>query len=334
MMMNNRYSRFSNPSEPDTAAPPAELGLGCWSFGDSYWRHPDIKKGPIPSPWIRKYKKIIETAIKSGITHFDTAQGYGNGISEQLTGQQLKPVRPKIIIATKTYYRPPETIRKGVEISLKRLQTDYIDIFYLHWPKPGRDLRPHMEALESERREGRIRHIGVSNFHPVQIRPLLEAGQVDYCQFGYSLLWRAPEKSLVPFCLRNGIKMVSYSSLAQGVLGHDPTWLRHLPRSDPRKKLLIAGPEVLPRIEEAIAGLNKEASALGVSPAQLALGWNLSRAWFKYVLFGVRTLSQLDECVRSAHLVLPAETLRRIESITSPLAELFSEDDNIFGHRP
>lgn len=299
-----------------------------------YWRQSDPSDRISDSPLYKKYKKILHTARKIGIRHFDTAQGYGNGISEQITGQSLKVRRTGVSIATKTYYRPPDTVRKGIEKSLSRLQSDYIDIFYLHWPKPDRDLRPHIEALEAARQAGLIRHIGVSNFRPEQISPLLEAGQIDFCQFAYSLIWRTAERELVPFCREKGIRMVSYSSLAQGILAHPPGWLSSLEPSDPRKKLIPAAPHVRPRVERIVGELESLAEDLAVTIPQLSLAWNLHRRGFRYILFGARTEEQLRESYQASRISLPTKTLQQLDALTAPLAELFSEEDNIFGHRP
>ncbi|MGC9313331.1 MAG: aldo/keto reductase [Sediminispirochaetaceae bacterium] len=333
-MTDNADTHPSRTSHSPARQQPAELGLGCWSFGDSYWlqAHPEPGAGLPPS--YQKYKKIIRTAIKTGIRHFDTAQGYGNGISEQITGQALHAVRSGVTIATKTYLRPPDTMRKGIERSLRRLNTDCIDIFYLHWPKPGRDLRPHMEALESAREAGLIRHIGVSNFSPAQIRPLMEAGRVDYCQFGYSLLWRNAERELVPFCLSRGISMVSYSSLAQGLLTHPPGWLDGLPDADPRRKLTPASAAHRSQVRSVIGEVYTTARSLDTSSARLSLAWILGRGWFRYVLFGARSVEQLLDCAGAPQLSLPAEVRERLDALTAPLAELFEEEDNIFGHSP
>ncbi len=333
-MTDNADTHPSRTSMPPARQQPAEIGLGCWSFGDSYWLQAQPEPGFGPLPFSQKYKKIIRAAIKSGIRHFDTAQGYGNGISEQITGQALQAGRPDVSIATKTYYRPPDTMRKGIERSLRRLHTDYIDIFYLHWPKPGRDLRPHIEALESAREAGLIRSIGVSNFSPAGIEPLLEAGRVDYCQFGYSLLWRNAERELIPFCLNRGISMVSYSSLAQGLLAHPPGWMEELPGTDPRRKLTFSSAARRTQVQSVISGVCAAARSLGTSPARLSLAWILERGWFRYVLFGARSVEQLLDCAGAAQLSLPAEISQRLAELTAPLAELFAEEDNIFGHSP
>jgi len=312
----------------------SELGLGCWSFGDPYWMKTARNGRDITPAFHRKYKKIIRSATGFGIRHFDTAQGYGGGLSEQITGQALKQHRSSVRIASKTFLRPPETMIRGIEKSLRRMQTDYIDIFYLHWPKPGRDLRPHIEALEQARSRGLICSIGLSNFQPSQILPLMNAGRIDFCQFGYSLLWRIAEKNLIPFCLEHGIHMVSYSSLAQGFLAHDSSWSGFLPPDDPRRRLVFAAPEHSAELQRVLRKFSALAADADFPPAQLALLWNLSRGWFTYVLFGARDMKQLEECAASRSRIPGRGLIEELKILTDPLAEELAGRDNIFGHSP
>lgn len=305
-----------------------ELGLGCWAFGDNYWSVEDS------NGWRRNAIRAIQAALKAGIRHFDTAQGYGGGISEQITGQQLRKIRTTVSIASKTFNRPADTVVKGIEKSLRRLCTDYIDIFYIHWPKPGRDMRPLIEALEKTRQRGLIRAIGVSNFSAEQMEPLLSAGRIDYCQFGYSLLWRQPELNQIPFCRTHEIRIVTYSSLAQGVLAHSPEWIGALPKSDPRRKLLFLQPQVYQQVRPVLIELQRIAAELNLTAAQLALAWNLSREWNRYTLFGARTRRQVEECGRAADIRLPGETQAQMDALTAPLLQLWPATENIFGHLP
>lgn len=306
----------------------SELGLGCWAFGDTYW------SAARSTDWRSDALRAIHAALHNGIRHFDTAQGYGSGISEQLTGQQLRKLRSSLSIASKTYNRPADTVITGIEKSLRRLCTDYLDIFYIHWPKPGRDLRPLVEALEQARRKGLIRAIGVSNFSAQQIEPLLSAGTIDYCQFGYSLLWRQPELNQVPFCREYGIRMVTYSSLAQGVLAHSPEWIDELPKSDPRRRLLFLQPPIFLRIRSILQQVQATSRQLDLTPAQLALAWNLTRKWNRYTLFGARTRRQVEECSQAADIKLPEAAIEKLDALTAPLLDFWPATENIFGHVP
>lgn len=304
------------------------LGLGCWAFGGDFWKEQSH----------RESVATLREALQSGISHFDTAAAYGNGRSEQLVGQQLRRCRDTVTIATKGLYHPPEDVEAGIRKSLRRLLTDYIDIYYIHWPKPDIDLRPMMEALEEAKRHGLIRHIGVSNFSPGQIAPLLEAGEIDYCQFGYNLIWRVAEKSLVPFCGEKGIRMVTYGSLAEGLLAGEERLPSNLSEEDPRRELIPAETGFLDRTERTLRELYSVAADLGIRPAQLALMWNLSRPWAETVLFGARTPRQLRENLhvedRFHRGGLGAQTEQRLEEITSDLSRIFDEEQNIFGHQP
>jgi len=190
-----------------------------------------------------------------------------------------------------------------------------------------------MEALEKARAKGLIRRIGLSNFSPEQIAPLLEAGRVDYCQFGYNLLWRGPERRLVPFCRTHDIRVVTYGSLAQGLLAHPSVQLAER-REAGRRPLLLYRRNIFPQVVFTVYQLELLASAHGISLAQLALAWNLSRRWIDVVLFGVRDRLQLEESLEARKVLLSEELLAEVDRISSGLIDSFPSDENIFGHRP
>ncbi len=309
----------------------SRLGLGCWAFGGEYW----------PGQEQKDSIAVLRKAVEGGIRHFDSAAAYGRGKSEQLLGQRLLgPLaasrRGSFTVATKGLYHPPEHMEAGIRKSLRRLQTDYIDIYYIHWPKPDIDLRPMVEGLEDLRSRGLIRHIGLSNFSAREIRPLLEAGRIDYCQFGYNLLWRLPEHSLIPFCQKHGIRMVTYGTLAEGLLAGPEKLPSRLPPQDPRKDLVLAQPGVIEAVEESLDRFFSLAGTLEVPPARLALQWNLSRPWADTVLFGARNVRQLEENLDGIENDYGAAktTEETLEEIGRPLGTLFGEDENLFGHRP
>ena len=155
------------------------LAFGAWGISGEYWGTQEHKDSV----------RAIHKALALGVNHFDTAPVYGKGRSEQLIGQQLKKIRNDCFIASKAFYSTPEKMRKSLETSLNRLLSDYLDIFYIHWPLSGADMRPGMEMLEKIRQQGRIRAIGVSNFTIEQVKMISEAGNVDVYQGGYSVLW-------------------------------------------------------------------------------------------------------------------------------------------------
>ncbi len=305
---------------------PSKLGLGCWSFGtDPYWGeqpHTDTIK-------------TLHAALRAGITHFDTAQIYAGGRSEQVTGQQLKRVRDKVVIATKSLYRPPGAFQKALDTSLRRLCTDYIDIFYLHWPSGGRDFRPIMDVLEKNRKEGKIRWIGVSNFSLQEILPLLESGTIDFYQLGYSLLWRRGERDIIPFCRSRGIGIVTYSSLAQGVLTNSFLASGGFGTRDPRRNLVFLADPFRRSLFSFLRELQKLAEQAGCTMAQLALAWVMAQPWVSSVLTGARNRRQIEETAGALSIHVESEILEKITSLSDPLLEAWGESaDTIFSHTP
>ncbi len=299
------------------------LGLGCWSFGgDSYWgdqKHTDSIK-------------TIHAALRKGITHFDTAAVYANGRSEQVTGQQLKKLRDNVTIATKSMYHPPESFQKAIDTSLRRLCTDYVDIFYLHWPSKGKDFRPLMEILEKNREFGKIKAIGVSNFTPAEMDKLLDYGKIDYCQTGYSLLWRRAEKDIIPFCLDKGINIAAYSPLGQGILTDkfvsDPVFFP----KDPRNRLVFFKGENTGHLNRFLFRLKAISKGKRIPVNILSLAWLLNRKEVSLVIAGARTRAQLEENVKALTFSPDQDTLEQLTALSDELTSNLSKADNIFDH--
>ncbi|MDA3940069.1 MAG: aldo/keto reductase [Spirochaetia bacterium] len=303
----------------------ANLGLGCWAFGeDWYWgkqNHNDSVK-------------TIHAALRGNIKHFDTARSYSNGRSEQITGQQLKNKREGVIIATKTTWLPADSIEKYIDISLKRLCTDWIDILYIHWPKQGFDFRPMMAALEKLRSIGKIKYIGVSNFSISDMELLKDSGEIDYYQTGYSLIWRFPEKEIIPFCIDNGMKIVSYSSLAQGILTDKFDINKRFLPTDPRTKLAFFYDDSSKYIESFLRGFRDISEVEEISMSKLALYWSLTRPWMDTVLVGARNRNQIEENIDSLNIQLSPKVILEINELSDELFSKMPVRDNIFNHDP
>ena len=137
----------------------------------------------------------LEAAYRSGIRHFDTAAGYGNGRSETLLGRFLEGKRESVFLASKSHTDDLTAAASLAEVegSLRRLAVEFIDLYYIHWPRAGRDMRPVMEGLEAARAQGKIGAVGVSNFSVAQMEQVSEVGRIDVHQLGYNLLWRYAE---------------------------------------------------------------------------------------------------------------------------------------------
>lgn len=221
------------------------LGLGTWGMGG----------GMTPSHTRDKEEiEAIQYAIEKGLTHIDTAELYGAGHAEELVGEAIKSFdRKKLFIATKIspqHLFLKSQILKSAKKSLKRLKTDYIDLYLIHWPAPFAPMKKVMETFDELVKEGLVRYCGVSNF---SVRQLVDAqkytkNKIVTNQVHYSLLNREPEKALLSFCQKEGIILTAYSPLEQGRL-----------------------------IYNRFAALEKIAKKYNKTPAQVALRWLIEK---------------------------------------------------------
>lgn len=305
----------------------AQLGLGCWSFAPGYREEFSASDSV----------QTIHAAVRSGIRHFDTAQVYGKGRSEQLAGQQLRRFRRKtpreeLSLATKIFVTPnltPRGFASRFETSLNRLCTSYLDVCYIHWPIRNYDFRPLLEVLQSFREAGKLRHIGLSNFPPDMIYTLSCFCEISYVQDAYSLLWRRPEDELLPLCRSLGIRFAAYSVLAQGLLARTP-----YPPQDWRSSLVFCRPEVRSRLGELLDAYRLKVSSYGLTPAQAALLWAAAAKGVHTVLIGSRTKQQLLHLTEVYGQKLPEELEEYLEEFSLRCGELLpAEEGNIFCRR-
>lgn len=192
----------------------SEIGLGCMSLGTVF----------------NHAKKIIDSALDEGINYFDTADLYDRGVNESIVGQALKPVRDQVIIATKAGNRWNETkdgwswdpskayIKEAVKQSLKRLGTDYIDLYQLHGGTLEDPIGETIEAFEELKEEGYIRHYGISSIRPNVIREYAKKSSIVSVMMQYSILDRRPEEEALPLLHDNGISVVARGPVAKGIL--------------------------------------------------------------------------------------------------------------------
>ena len=173
----------------------SSMGIGCWSYGGGdYW-------GPQAQSDVTA---VANAALDAGINFFDTAEGYNNGRSEEALAVALKNRRHEAVIATKVSRPDPATIREHCEASLQRLQTDYVDIYMIHWPHDEIAIEESMAELTRLQDDGLIRAIGVSNFGVEQLTAALETGaSIAVNQLCYNLLSRAIEPELLPLCRKH-----------------------------------------------------------------------------------------------------------------------------------
>lgn len=304
--------------------PLSRLGLGCWAIGGADWGTQDDNDSI----------DALKAAFERGITHFDTAQVYGKGHSEQLIGRALKGIRDKVFIASKMMYTPCSKIEKSIETSLKRLQTDYLDLFYIHWPKRNADLSEMMEALEKARQKGLICGIGVSNFSIDQMKEVMQVGKIDAHQICYNLLWRWAEKDLIPFCISNKISIVSYSSIAQGILTGKFEREFEFESGDHRINTTLFDDDVWPYVYEGVEQLKQIAVEAGRPLIDLVIHWIANRPGISSILIGARNSTQVEQNISAFRGYIDISILDRLSEISDSLQHKIPNTGNIFRWYP
>jgi len=300
------------------------FGLGTWVFGGNQWGGQDDDD----------CHATLKAAVEAGVTHIDTAQAYTSGRSEELIGHLLPGFREKVFLATKTGLSLDANVGDIVNRSLERLKTDYIDLMYIHWPKKGADMRPFMEGLENEREKGRILGIGVSNFSVEQMEQVMEVGTIDAHQFCYNLVWRFPERDIMPFCREHNVAGVTYSSIAQGILtgkfGPKPTFRE----GDQRGNTVPFGPEVYPHVYAGVQEMKKIAEEVGRPLVHLAIRWVAAQPGIRSVLVGARNPDQFHNNLPSMEGEISEDVLERLTKIADGIMEHIPDVGNIFRYYP
>lgn len=268
-------------------------------------------------------KACVKTALDVGVNFIDTANIYGRGASETLLGEALAGVpRDSYVLATKLYFPMSQTdrglsaaqIRKQLDASLSRLKTDYVDLYQCHRHDPETPLEETMRALTDAVAAGKARHIGFSEWPAAAIEDALAMPGVARfvsSQPQYSLLWRKPEKDIVPLCAKNGISQIVWSPLAQGVLTGKYKPGEALPPGARAASRTMGGflqrSWLEPRVLEAVQRLKPVARDAGLSIAQFALAWVLRLDNVASAIIGASRPGQIEENAKaSGHKVDPA----------------------------
>lgn len=305
--------------------PHSQLGLGCWQFGGNAWVGQDDADS----------MKAMEAAFEQGINHLDTATGYGKGHSEELVGRFIKDKREQVFVATKVgAMADGRKYTEGIEASLKRLDTDYVDLYYIHWPKTDVDLRPTMEALEKAREQGKVRAIGVSNFSPEQMDQISEVGTINAHQLCYNLVWRYDENDVIPYCREHEIAMVTYSSIAQGILTGKFPREPKFEEGDVRASTIHFDPEVWPKVYEGVEQLKAVAERAGRPLVDLAIRWVAAQPGVANVLVGVRNDKQLRQNVEAMSGEVSDDVLAELTRISDQIVSEIPDVGNIFRYYP
>jgi aryl-alcohol dehydrogenase-like predicted oxidoreductase len=323
-------------TQPDTA--PVKIGLsekqhspmgfGGWSFGPDQWSGKEDEN----------LLAAMESALENGITHFDTASGYGRGHSERLVGRFMASKRREQIFLASKYDASEisaQDMLRAVDASLSRLQTDMIDLYYIHWPRSGKDMRPWMEALETARQQGKIAAIGVSNFSIEQMEQVAEVGRIDAHQLPYNLLWRFNERAIIPYCETHEIAVVTYSSIAHGILvgrfGRDVTF----PVGDQRRNdIVLFKPGVWDKVYEGVEELKAVAERAGRSLIHLAIRWVLHQRGVTSVLVGARDSRQAASNAQALEGAIPDSVFDEMNAISDRLMQHIPDQGNPYAYYP
>lgn len=290
------------------------IGFGCMGLNYAY---SDIlgKKESI---------SLLKAAYEAGVTFFDTAEMYGPYTNEDIVGEALSSVRDKVVIATKFGIKlvdgkqeqdsSPERIRKSVEGSLKRLKTDYIDLYYQHRVDINTPIEEVAETMKTLIQEGKIRHWGLSEAGAKTVRRAHAVQPVTAVQSEYSLWWRRPEEELIPALEELGIGFVPFSPLGKGFLTGKIKKDATFQKDDFRSIVPRFAPENLKANQEMVDVLEKIARELNVTPAQIALAWLLARKPWIVPIPGTTKESRMIENNQSAEIELSSENLKEIDA--------------------
>ncbi|WP_319520444.1 aldo/keto reductase [uncultured Martelella sp.] len=284
---------------------------------------------------VQPLTEALDAAYEAGIRHFDTAGGYGDGRSEEILGAFLASRRDQVFLASKA--DPSETsataMGAAVDDSLRRLGTDFIDLYYIHWPRSDKDLRPLMQALETARQQGKIGAIGVSNFSVEQMRQVQEAGRIDVHQLGYNLLWRKAEADLIPYCANNDIDVVTYSTLAHGILTGKFGATPDLAPGDQRNRILPFRPDLWPAVYAGVEKMKALAAEVGRPLMHLAIRWTLQRPGIAAVVAGARNRHQAEQNVEALTGEIPVDIFKRMTAISDEIAAQMPDQNNLFNRK-
>lgn len=293
----------------------SSLGLGCMGMSHSY----------APFPEKKEMISLIRSAVEKGVTFFDTAEVYGPFVNEELVGEALKPVRDKVVIATKFGFNfdpnsganlgqdsRPEHIKKSVEGSLKRLQTDVIDLYYQHRVDPNVPIEDVAGAVKGLIQEGKVKYFGMSEAGVQTIRRAHAVQPVTALQSEYSMWYRKPELDVIPTLEELGIGFVPFSPLGKGFLTGKVK--EQFESSDIRSVIPRFAPEALKANQILVDLLTEITRQKNATPAQIALAWLLAQKPWIVPIPGTTKLSRLEENMGSADIVLTSEDLTDINS--------------------
>jgi 1-deoxyxylulose-5-phosphate synthase len=303
----------------------SRLCLGCMTYGSKKWRE-----------WVldeEQGRPFIQRALELGFNFFDTADMYSLGRSEEVLGRALKdfgPSRDKVVIATKVFFPMGDDpnqkglsrkhILHAIDDSLRRLGTDYVDLYQIHRFDYGTRIEETLEALHDVVKAGKARYIGASSMFAWQFaRMLYTSDRHHWTRFAtmqnhYNLVYREEEREMVPLCLEEGVGLLPWSPLARGLLaGNRKAGTERSKQDDYAQKLYTR--EADDRVVDAVQDLAKER---GVPPAQIALTWLLHKPGVTAPIIGASKPNHLEDAVAALAIKLSKAEIERLEAVYVP----------------
>jgi aryl-alcohol dehydrogenase (NADP+) len=302
----------------------SRICLGTMTYGSSRWR-----------PWVldeEASRPLIKQALEAGINFFDTADMYSLGASEEVLGRALKDLgggREKVVLATKVFYPmgdgPDERglsrkhIMAAIDASLRRLGTDYVDLYQIHRFDPETPIEETLQALHDVVRAGKARYLGASSMPAWQFAKMLFTADAHgwtrfiTMQNHYNLLYREEEREMIPLCLDQKIGVIPWSPLARGLLAGKRRSKTVRAATDSYGHQLY-GEQIGEADERVVDRLDEEARNAGVPPAQMALAWLLQKPAVVAPIVGISKAGQLTDALDALELDLPAEVAGRLEA--------------------
>lgn len=287
------------------------VGYGCMGFSHGYGALPP-KQDAI---------RLMRMAYDLGCTHYDTAEGYGNGANEELVGEALKPIRRNVTIATKLHLQSGENLAQQVEnrldASLKRLQTDYVDLYYQHRNEAGVPDEEVAGVMGRLIEKGKIRGWGQSQTSPEEIRRANAVTPITAIQSEYSMMERMFEKDVIPVCKELGIGFVAFSPMASGFLSGKYTAEMRYIGDDVRRVITRFSKDNVAANQPLLDMLNEISAKKRITPAQLSLAWMLYKEDFIVPIPGMRHEERLTENLGAADVELTEREYQEIEAALS-----------------
>ncbi len=312
------------------------VALGTWAIGGGVWWGESDDERSI---------RAIQAALDAGVTMIDSAPAYGFGRSEEVVGKAIQGRRDKVILATKcglwwhddrgtTAFKmkeytvkrtlQPETIRQELEFSLKRLKTDYIDLYQTHWPSLDPENEPiadTMECLLKLKKEGKIRAIGASNVDIAVIKEYQAVGILDAIQPRYSMVDRAIEQELIPYCIEQNISSLAYSPLEQGLLTGKITKDQTFKEGEFRNQLIWLKPENRRKVIDMLDGWQDLTEQYNCSLAQLVIAWTVEQPGITFALCGARKPEHSAQNAAAGDVTLEQNDIQRMRNDVEALGE-------------